>query len=213
MTGERVGTIYTFQFSRVRLKKPQSSTKSYYALIITHNMNIQCALSECIAFMPAVTYCFCPVWVSVCLSVVNFNIGYNYWTVRDGDFAFGMHQPLMMSYRMTRRSVILTDLCANNWFFFWNFFVAAGAYCSCLYCTWSLVRQKPLMHWFRYIFQLCLSLKSIAHMWCGIGIRIVPWSFVFLAHLSQRLKWAIVIAHRPSSVRPSVVRPSSVVRL
>ena len=35
----------------------------------------------------------------------------------------------------------------------------------------------------------------------------------FLAHLSRRLKWAIVIAHRPSSVRPSV-RPSgpSVVR-
>ena len=30
----------------------------------------------------------------------------------------------------------------------------------------------------------------------------------FLAHLSQRLKWAIVIAYRPSSVRPSV-RPSS----
>ena len=30
----------------------------------------------------------------------------------------------------------------------------------------------------------------------------------FLAHLSRRLKWAIVIAHRPSSVRPSSVRPS-----
>ena len=27
--------------------------------------------------------------------------------------------------------------------------------------------------------------------------------YVFLAHLSRRLKWAIVIAHRPSSVRPS----------
>ena len=34
----------------------------------------------------------------------------------------------------------------------------------------------------------------------------------FLAHLSQRLKWAIVIAHRPSSVSPSSVCPSVVVR-
>ena len=33
-------------------------------------------------------------------------------------------------------------------------------------------------------------------------------SFYFLAHLSQRLKWAIVIGHRPSSVRPSSVCPS-----
>ena len=34
--------------------------------------------------------------------------------------------------------------------------------------------------------------------------------FIFLAHLSRRLEWAIVIAHRPS-VRPSVRRrPSSV---
>ena len=32
----------------------------------------------------------------------------------------------------------------------------------------------------------------------------------FLAHLSQRLKWAIVIAHSPSSVRPSSVRRPSV---
>ena len=31
---------------------------------------------------------------------------------------------------------------------------------------------------------------------------------IFLAHRSQRLKWAIVIAHRPSSVRPSSVCPS-----
>ena len=30
-------------------------------------------------------------------------------------------------------------------------------------------------------------------------------NYFFLAHLSQRLKWPIVIAHRPSSVRPSVI--------
>ena len=39
----------------------------------------------------------------------------------------------------------------------------------------------------------------------------MPYDFIrsgFLAHLSRRLKWANVIAHRPSSVRPSV-RPSS----
>ena len=33
---------------------------------------------------------------------------------------------------------------------------------------------------------------------------------VFLAHLSRRLEWAIVIAHRPSSVRRRRRRPSSV---
>ena len=40
-----------------------------------------------------------------------------------------------------------------------------------------------------------------------------PFSFSYLAHPSRRLKRAIVIAHRPSSVRPSVVRrrPASVV--
>ena len=32
----------------------------------------------------------------------------------------------------------------------------------------------------------------------------------FLAHLSQRLEWAIVIAHRPSSLCPSVRRPSGI---
>ena len=37
-------------------------------------------------------------------------------------------------------------------------------------------------------------------------ISYIKLFYSFLAHLSQRLEWAIVIAHRPSSVRPSVVR-------
>ena len=48
----------------------------------------------------------------------------------------------------------------------------------------------------------------------GVGAFVIGLSQIssFLAHLSQRLKWAIVIAHRPSSVRPSSVRPSVVRR-
>ena len=49
-------------------------------------------------FMPRIecsgTYCFCHVCLSVCLfislSVVNFNLRYNFWTVRDKDFIFGI---------------------------------------------------------------------------------------------------------------------------
>ena len=36
--------------------------------------------------------------LSVCLSVVNFNLRYNFWTVGDRDFIFGMHTPLMMPF-------------------------------------------------------------------------------------------------------------------
>ena len=39
--------------------------------------------------------------------------------------------------------------------------------------------------------------------------RFLYKSYFVLAHRSRRLEWAIVIAHRPSSVRPSV-RPSGV---
>ena len=45
--------------------------------------------------------------LSVCLSVVNFNLRYNFWTVRDRDFIFGMHTPLMTPFQMTPRSMTL----------------------------------------------------------------------------------------------------------
>ena len=37
----------------------------------------------------------------VCLSVVNFNLRYNFWTVRDRDFIFGMNTPLIIPFQIT----------------------------------------------------------------------------------------------------------------
>ena len=86
----------------------------------------------------------------------------------------------------------------------------AGFYC-CLFLTvvlWSLVENKQ-MH-------ASCSNRITCFTKCNLSIQqrfsykglcrkklYKPW---LLAHLSQRLKWAIVIAHRPSSVcrRPSV---------
>ena len=57
-------------------------------------------------------------------------------------------------------------------------------------------------------------MDTILHFVAHFGLHLMkvavpPFIWWFLAHLSQRLKWAIVIAHRPSSVRhPSVRRPS-----
>ena len=46
--------------------------------------------------------------LSVCLSVVNFNICYNFLNESDSDFIFGMHTPLMTPFQMTPRSMTLT---------------------------------------------------------------------------------------------------------
>ena len=61
------------------------------------------------------TYCFCCVCLFVCLSVVNFNLCYNFWTVRDRDFIFGMHTPLIMPFQMTPRSITLWP-----WLWLWS---------------------------------------------------------------------------------------------
>ena len=46
--------------------------------------------------------------LSVCLAVVNFNLCYNFWTVRDKtSFMLDMHTPLM-PFQLTPRSMTLT---------------------------------------------------------------------------------------------------------
>ena len=42
------------------------------------------------------------------LSVVNFYFCYNFLTVRERDFIFGMHTSLMTAFQMTTRSMTLT---------------------------------------------------------------------------------------------------------
>ena len=60
-----------------------------------------------------------------------------------------------------------------------------------------------------WVFLEFISWKMNVSIWYVLSIK---RNDLFLAHLSRRLEWAIVIAHRPSSVRPSGVRrrPSSV---
>ena len=43
----------------------------------------------------------------VCLSVANCNLHYNFRTVIDRDFIFGMHTPLIIAFQMTLRSMTL----------------------------------------------------------------------------------------------------------
>ena len=74
---------------------------------------------------------------------------------------------------------------------------------------WSMIICKvvyriPIVNFMIY------KVNILTSGWCNV--RSLAILSCFLAHLSQRLKWAIVIAHRPSSVRPSSVRPSVVRR-
>ena len=47
------------------------------------------------------------VCLSVCLSFVNFNFHYNFWTIRDRYFIFGMHTLLMTTSQLTPSSMTL----------------------------------------------------------------------------------------------------------
>ena len=70
-------------------------------------------------------------------------------------------------------------------------------------CAMTIAHSSLRLRWAKndWIAESCLTNANYG--------SIFPTLNIFLAHLSQRLKWAIVIAHRPSSVRPSVRSSSS----
>ena len=120
----------------------------------------------------------CPfVCLSVCLTVVNFNLRYNFWVVRDRDFIFGMHTPLMTPIQMTPRSMTLWpcfDLEAKNSFL--NFVASGGILC---------VSQTP---WF--LVHLSRRLK------CTIVITCCPSSVVRPSVVRPSVRPSVV--RRPS---------------
>ena len=52
--------------------------------------------SSCSCIGKSGAHCFCPGGVFVCLSVLNFNLLYNFLTPRDRDFIFCVFTSLMM---------------------------------------------------------------------------------------------------------------------
>ena len=93
--------------------------------------------------------------------------------------------------------------------------------CVCIWVHFQQIRKykedkMKVRNWGKYKYEECVHVMAIDGRWktSFFALRSLPMNLNnctarFLAHRSRSLEWAIVIAHRPSSVRPSSVRPSS----
>ena len=122
--------------------------------------------------------------LSVCLSVVNFNLRYNIWTVRDRDFIFGMHTPLMMPFEMTPRSMTLWfdfDLEAKN-----STLLPPGGHTVVFHnhpLDFLYARQTGrMMVWW------CLSRSPSVRLFVRLGLRL-PVFRTFLLHALTFCTW------------------------
>ena len=106
----------------------------------------------------------------VCLSVVNFNLRYNFWTVRDRDFIFGMHISLMTPFQLTPRSMNCDlDFDLESKIALWTLFL-------------------DVQEWFHlYIAQRNLNKyihsKKESHLYCIEQISRHLWTFYFWCSL------------------------------
>ena len=126
--------------------------------------------------------------LSVYLSVVNFNICYNFWTVGDRDFICKMHSQLIIPFQMTPRSVTLTLTFVLKKAFF--DFVAAGCIVFHKHRYFSEIKSKKLesqfgmelftvfvliakrfrpMQW--SCLSICLSVRLTLTVWLSFALK------------------------------------------
>ena len=114
---------------------------------------------------------FCPVrlfvCVSVCLSVVNFNIRDNVWIFRDIHFIFGTHTQRMITFPMTPMSM---DLC--HWLTFMLIIVSWFLMVWFVY-QFTLLRVQQL----KRAYEPCHLVYQFAKWYCTSCIIWLPlWS-------------------------------------
>ena len=152
--------------------------------------------------MGGIFICFCPVCLSVCLSVVNFNLHYYFWTIRDRDFIFGMHTPLMTPFQMTTTSVprdLDFDLETKNSF---RDFVAAGcishlirfwdvccimAFWPTFHAPWLYFRSRKALSCMRYLDPWSPNQQQSmpsTNFWSGSKRRKIDYLFWTLWHFN-----------------------------
>ena len=125
----------------------------------------------------------------ICLSVVNFNLRYNFWTIRERDFIIGMHTPLMIPSQMSPRSMTLwpCDHVTLKLKIAFSTLLPPGAYCC--------VSQTPLDFFYIYrnliiiiTFYYCLPCKYICFFfkcWSNIWGKIIKIPIILPKHLEN----------------------------
>ena len=117
----------------------------------------------------------------VCLSVVNFNLRYNFWTIRDRDFICDVHTPQMTPFQMTSRSMTLWPWSKNS---FWGF-VATGGIHVVFLTPWFFFLSCTFLHHFctlytkyhSYIFVIVMS-ALILHKCVSFYILNMQWNVI-----------------------------------
>ena len=102
--------LQNVQEKRQELNKQEEQQFAANKGDLRRRVSITSVLFSCppVWMIGGILYLSCPsVYFFVSLSVVNFNIRNNFWTVGDRDLIFGMHTQLPMPFQMVSRLMTL----------------------------------------------------------------------------------------------------------